>query len=32
MAERALPSSLLRLLAARDDRLEAFAAVGWDKR
>jgi exodeoxyribonuclease V alpha subunit len=28
-AERALASSLRRLLAARDDRLSAFAAVDW---
>ena len=28
-AERALASSLLRLLTARDDRLAAFSAVDW---
>jgi exodeoxyribonuclease V alpha subunit len=31
MAERSLASALLRLLAARGDRLAAFAAVDWDK-
>jgi exodeoxyribonuclease V alpha subunit len=30
-AERALASALLRLLAARADRLAAFRAVDWDK-
>jgi exodeoxyribonuclease V alpha subunit len=30
-AERSVASSLLRLLTARGDRLEAFAAVDWDK-
>jgi exodeoxyribonuclease V alpha subunit len=31
MAERALSSALLRLLAARSDRLAAFRDVDWDK-
>ena len=31
MAERSLASALLRLLAARADRLAAFSAVDWDK-
>ncbi len=31
MAERSLASALLRLLAARADRLAAFGAVDWDK-
>jgi len=31
MAERSLASALLRLLAARADRLAAFADVDWDK-
>jgi len=31
MAERSLASALLRLLAARGDRLAAFAGVDWDK-
>lgn len=31
MAERSLASALLRLLAARADRLAAFAGVDWDK-
>ena len=30
-AERSLAQALLRLLAARADRLSAFAAVDWDK-
>jgi exodeoxyribonuclease V alpha subunit len=30
-AERSLAQALLRLLAARGDRLAAFAAVDWDK-
>jgi exodeoxyribonuclease V alpha subunit len=30
-AERALAASLLKLLAARDDRLAAFSSVDWDK-
>jgi exodeoxyribonuclease V alpha subunit len=30
-AERALAAALLRLLAARGDRLAAFGAVDWDK-
>ncbi len=30
-AERSLATALLRLLAARGDRLAAFAAVDWDK-
>jgi len=30
-AERSLASSLLRLLAAREDRLAAFTSVDWDK-
>ena len=31
MAERALASALLRLLAARADRLAAFSKVDWDR-
>ena len=31
MAERSLASALLRLLAARADRLAAFSEVDWDK-
>jgi exodeoxyribonuclease V alpha subunit len=31
MAERSLASALLRLLAARADRLAAFGTVDWDK-
>ena len=31
MAERALASALLRLLAARADRLAAFSTVDWDR-
>jgi exodeoxyribonuclease V alpha subunit len=31
MAERPLASALLRLLAARADRLAAFSDVDWDK-
>jgi len=31
MAERSLASALLRLLAARADRLAAFSGVDWDK-
>ena len=31
MAERSLASALLRLLAARADRLASFGAVDWDK-